>query len=249
MRIQAIINNALLHLDARLVYLNLGVALDDPKAVDINTWIRLAAEKKVERMELHISYRDPNATLNASTMVELGDSVFRCDKLTALLLESIILPMIPINFGVFRSLKTLYCVDILNLDDIMFEQFMVVCPHLRNLGIGGCMGLRNLNIRSFNLRYLQLTVLSPDLSLHIACPRLTEISLTDWGPHPGLKLLQGISRSESIKRITLENYNTGNAVNPEIPSITVLNSFPRLEELTIHGRCFQVSILYIEVNQ
>ncbi|GLJ17642.1 hypothetical protein SUGI_0307270 [Cryptomeria japonica] len=75
-RILAIINNALLHLDARLLYFNLRIALDDPKAADINTWIRLAAEKKVERMELHISYRDPNRTLNASTIVELGETVF-----------------------------------------------------------------------------------------------------------------------------------------------------------------------------
>ncbi|XP_057845046.1 F-box/FBD/LRR-repeat protein At5g56420-like [Cryptomeria japonica] len=204
-RILAIINNALLHLDARLLYFNLRIALDDPKAADINTWIRLAAEKKVERMELHISYRDPNRTLNASTIVELGETVFRCENLTALVLKSINLPMIPNNFGVFRSLKKLYCWGNLNLDDAMFEQFMAVCPHLRNLGIGGCRGLRNLIIRSSNLMYLQLTVLSPGLSLQIACPRLTEISLIDWGPCSGLKLLQGISRSESIKRIIIHS--------------------------------------------
>ncbi|GLJ45335.1 hypothetical protein SUGI_0954220 [Cryptomeria japonica] len=237
MRVHAIINNALLHVDARLLHLNLGVAFNDPKAVDINTWIRLAAEKQVERMELHISYRHPH-----TTMVELGDSVFRCENLTALLLKRINLPMIPNNFGVFRSLKTLYCLGILNLDDVMFEQFMAICPHLRNLGISCCKALRNLNIRSSNLRYLQLSLLSPDLSLQMACPRLTEIRLTDWGTSPGLKLLQGISRSESIKRITLLNHNTGNAINPGIPSITVLNSFPRLEELTIHGQCFQEMI-------
>ncbi|GLJ17641.1 hypothetical protein SUGI_0307260 [Cryptomeria japonica] len=248
MRIQAIINKAFLHLDARLLYLNLRVALDDPKAADINNWIRLAAEKKVERMELYISYRDPNTRIDASTIVELGDSFLRCENLTALVLKSINLPMIPNNFGVFQFLETVYCVGILNLDDVMFEQFMAVCPHLRNLGIRACMGLRNLNIRSSNLMSLNLGALSPHLSLQMVCPRLIEISLTDCGPYPVLKLLQGISRaesrSESIKRITLLNYNTGNAINPGIPSIAVLNSFPGLEELIIHGQCFQEMISY-----
>ncbi|GLJ45337.1 hypothetical protein SUGI_0954260 [Cryptomeria japonica] len=242
MRIQAIINKTLLQLDARLLYFNLRVALDDPKAADINTWIQLAAEKKVKRMEVYISYRDPNTRIDASTIMELGDSFFRCENLTALQLKYINLPMIPNNFGVFRSLKTLYCMGVLNLDDAMFERLMAVCPHLRNLGIGMSEGLRNLNIRSSKLRYLKLKVLSPDLSLQMACPRLIEISLADWGPYPGLKLLQRISRSESIKRITLLNHNTGNAINPGIPSITVVNSFPGLEELTIHGQCFQEMI-------
>ncbi|XP_059067739.1 putative FBD-associated F-box protein At5g56440 [Cryptomeria japonica] len=223
-KIQAIIDNAL-HLDARLRYLYLQVALDDPKAVDINNWIRLAAEKQVERMDIHITYRDRKTRLNTSSMVELGDSIFS-ENLTALIVNYIDLPKVPTNFGVLRSLKTLYFMEIRNVDDAMFEGFMDLCPHLLILGICGCLGLKNLNIRSSNLMYLNLGILRSDISLQIACPRLMEISLTDFGKYTGLKLLQGISRAESVKKIILQNYNTGNAVNPGIPSVTVLNSFP-----------------------
>ncbi|GLJ45306.1 hypothetical protein SUGI_0953690 [Cryptomeria japonica] len=238
-KIQAIINNALLHLDARLHNLCLQVALDDPKAVDLNNWIRLAAEKQVERMELQITRRDRKMRFKASSIAELGDSIFRCDNLTTIIVNNINFPKVPTNFGTLRSLKTIYCVDIWNVDDAMFEGFMDLCPHLKNLMISSCFGLKNLNLRSFNLTYLNLGILRPDISLEIACPRLMEISLMDFGPFTGLKLLQGISRAESVKKIVLQNYNTGNAVNRGIPSVTVLNSFPMLEELTIHGQCFQ----------
>ncbi|GLJ45318.1 hypothetical protein SUGI_0953980 [Cryptomeria japonica] len=104
-RIQAIINNALVHLDAPLCCLNLQVNLDDPKAAHINTWIRLAAEKQVERMNVHISNKDPKTRLKDSSMVELGDSIFSCENLTVLMVQYVQLPKIPTDFGVFRSLK------------------------------------------------------------------------------------------------------------------------------------------------
>ncbi|GLJ45414.1 hypothetical protein SUGI_0956090 [Cryptomeria japonica] len=239
--INAIINNALLHLDAHLYCLDLQVAMDNPRTADMNNWIRLAAEKQVERMDLYISYRDPRTRLNAFSMAELGDCVFSCENLTALIVKFINLPRVPTNFGAFRYLKTLYFVGILNMDDAMLEDFMAVCPHLRNLGIRGCLELEHLNIRSSNLMYLNLGILSPDISLQVACPLLTEISLTDCEQHQGLILLQEISRAESVKIINLQNYSKGNAINPGLPSITVLNGFPQLEVLTMHGPCFQVS--------
>ncbi|GLJ45313.1 hypothetical protein SUGI_0953880 [Cryptomeria japonica] len=245
-RIQAIINNALLHLDTRLSCLELTVALDDPKAAYINNWIRLAAEKQVERMDIHICNRDPKTgkriSNGASPMMELGDSIFSCENLTVLTVQYIQLPKIPTNVGVFRSLKALYYFAIPNLDDAMFEGFMDLCPHLQDLWILGCLALKNLIIRSSNLLYILLGALRPDISLQLTCPRLMEISLIDCGQYAGLKLLQGISRVESVKKVILQNYNTGNAVNPGMPSITVLNSFPGLEELTIHGQCFQEMI-------
>ncbi|GLJ45317.1 hypothetical protein SUGI_0953950 [Cryptomeria japonica] len=241
-RIQAIINNALVHLDAPLCCLNLQVNLDDPKAADINTWIRLAAEKQVERMNVHISNKDPKTRLKASSMVELGDSIFSCENLTVLMVQYVQLPKIPTDFKFFRSLKTLYCICMSKLAGPMLEGFIDLCPQLQNLGIRGCMGLKNLNIRSSHLVYIHLGVLRPNISLQITCPRLMEISLMDCGQYAALKLLQGISRAESVKKVILQNYSTGNAVNPGIPSITVLNSFPGVEELTIHGQCFQEMI-------
>ncbi|GLJ45316.1 hypothetical protein SUGI_0953940 [Cryptomeria japonica] len=231
-RIQAIINNALLHLDTRLSCLELRVALDDPKAAYISNWIRLAAEKQVERMNLHICNRDPKTgkriSNGASPMMELGDSIFSCENLTVLTVQYIQLPKMPTNFGVFRSLRALRYAGIPNLDDAMFEGFMDLCPHLQDLGILGCLGLKNMNIRSSNLMWIHLGALRPDISLQLTCPRLMEISLIDCGQYAALKLLQEISRAESR-----------NAVNPGMPSFIVLNSFPGLEELTIHGQCFQ----------
>ncbi|GLJ45314.1 hypothetical protein SUGI_0953890 [Cryptomeria japonica] len=244
-RIQAIIYNALVHLDAPLCCLNLQVNLDDPKAADITTWIRLAAEKQVERMNVHISNKDPKTRLKASSMVELGDSIFSCENLTVLMVQYVQLPKIPTDFGVFRSLKTLYCICMSKLDGPMLEGFIDLCQQLQNLGIRGCMGLKDLNIRSSNLMYIHLGVLKY-ISLQMTCPRLMEISLMECGQYAGLKLLEGISRAESVKKVILQNYNTGNAVNPGIPSITVLKSFPGLEELTIHGQCFQVIIFYTQ---
>ncbi|GLJ45307.1 hypothetical protein SUGI_0953740 [Cryptomeria japonica] len=156
-------NNALLHLDARLRHLYLEVALDDPKAVDINNWIRLAAEKQVERMDIHITYRDRKTRLNTSSMVELRDSIFRCENLTALIGNYIDLPKVPTNFGVLRSLKTLYFMEIRNVDDAMFEGFIDLCPYLRILGICDCLGLKNLNIRSSKLMYLNLGIVRHDI--------------------------------------------------------------------------------------
>ncbi|XP_059067742.1 putative FBD-associated F-box protein At5g56440 [Cryptomeria japonica] len=248
-RIQAIINNALLHLDTRLSCLELTVALDDPKAAYINNWIRLAAEKQVERMDIHICNRDPKTgkriSNGASPMMELGDSIFSCENLTVLTVQYIQLPKMPTNFGVFRSLKAVRYAGIPNLDDAMFEGFMDLCPHLQDLGILRCLGLKNLNIQSSNLMWIHLGALRPDISLQLTCPRLMEIGLIDSGQYAGLKwlkLLQQISRAKSVKKVILQNYNTGNAVNPGMPSIIVLNSFPGLEELTIHGQCFQEMI-------
>ena len=96
--------------------------------------------------------------------------------------------------------------------------------------------------------YLSLGCMSPTFSLPIACPMLTEIRLVDIEEYIGLKLLQGISTGESVKRIIIQNYNPSNALSPGIPSITVLDKFVALEELVINGLCFQVGILYIQVQ-
>ncbi|GLJ45332.1 hypothetical protein SUGI_0954190 [Cryptomeria japonica] len=227
-KIQAIIDNALLHHDARLCWLNLQIAMDDPKTANMNNWIRLAAEKQVERMALLISYRDPKTgeRIENSSMVDIGDSVFKCENLTTLQLKFINLPKIPTDFGVFRYLKTFFCFDMPNVDDATFKGFMDLCPHLRNLGICGCLRLKNLNIHSCILMYLNLGIVRPNMSLQMVCPQLTEISLIDCGRYQGLKLLQGISRGESVKKIILQNYSRGNAVNPGIPSITVVVPLP-----------------------
>ncbi|XP_057852566.2 putative FBD-associated F-box protein At5g56440 [Cryptomeria japonica] len=238
-KIEAIIEKALLHHDGRLCCLDVEIAMDDPKTANINNWIRLAAEKKVERMHLYISYRDPERRLDASSVVELGDSVFSCENLTAIIAKFINLPQILTDLGAFRFLKTLYCDAIFNMDDAMFEGFMALCPHLQNLGIRGCLGLKHLNIRFPNLKYLDLGILSRDTSLQVACPLLTEICLMDYEQYQGLRLLQGISSSESVTIINLQNYTRGNAINPGLPSISVLNGFPRLELLKIHGPCFK----------
>ncbi|GLJ45289.1 hypothetical protein SUGI_0953130 [Cryptomeria japonica] len=50
-KIQAIINDALLHLDARLRCLDLQIALDNPNTADMNNWICLVAGKQVEHMD------------------------------------------------------------------------------------------------------------------------------------------------------------------------------------------------------
>ncbi|GLJ45326.1 hypothetical protein SUGI_0954120 [Cryptomeria japonica] len=239
MRIQAIINNALLHLDARLCCLDLQIFLNSPKAIDLNNWIRLAAEKKVKSMHLEISC----TPIMGFSMARLGDSLFSCENLINLQLRSIHLPKIPANSGVFPFLKTFYCFHIPNLDDSMFEGLIALCPQLRNLLIRGCGGLEKLKIHSSSLMYLNLGVSSPYSSLQMACPLLTEISLMDFWPyHIGLKLLQGISKAESIKKITLRNHNVRDPFHPGIPTITALNAFPGLEELTIHGLCFQEMI-------
>ncbi|GLJ57519.1 hypothetical protein SUGI_1338420, partial [Cryptomeria japonica] len=226
--INVIISNALFHLDALF---HLQIVLNGPKTADLNNWIRLAAEKKVESMSLQICYRD-------FSMVDLGESLFRCKNLTVLKLKSINLPKVPSNFGGFQSLKTFYVFDNPNLDDATLQEFMNMCPHLQILSIRGCVGLKKLKIRASNLICVHLGFLNPNISLQMACPQLTQINLMDYGYCRGLKLLQDISRKESVKIITLHNYGT-NVVNPDIPSIVVLNSFPQLEELIIHGHCFQ----------
>ena len=79
--IEAIINYALEHLDGRLRLLEIDVGLDDPRTVDLNYWITLAAEKQVKQMRVHNLYKN--------TKVEIGDSLFRCENLIALKLNSV----------------------------------------------------------------------------------------------------------------------------------------------------------------
>ena len=247
--IEAIINYALEHLDGRLRLLEIDVGLDDPRTVDLNYWITLAAEKQVKQMRVHNLYKNTKVEIGESDMVEIGDSLFSCENLTALTLNSVNFPKIPSNFRVFRFLRTFYCKGIANMDDAMLEGFIKLCPHLRNLGIRACLELTKLNIHSSNLMHLSIGYLSRDFSLQIDCPMLKEISLMDVEQYTGLKLIHGISKGESVKKISLQNYNAGNAVNPGIPSIRVLNRFSALEELVIHGLCFQVSIiLYLQVQ-
>ena len=238
----------LIRLDGRLDYLEINVALDYPNAAILNNWIRLAAKKQVSRVNLINVYGDPKMMTNASTMVKIGTSIFRCENLSDLRVRFVRFPKIPAKNGrAFRNLKSLYCFGIPNIDD-MLHGFTDLCPNLRNLWIRGGFGSKSSNIRSSNLMYLSLGCMSPNFSLQTACPMLREVSLLDVHQHIGLQLLQGISTGESVKRIVLQNYNPSNAVNPDgIPSITVLNKFVALEELVIHGLCFQVGILYIDI--
>ncbi|GLJ45322.1 hypothetical protein SUGI_0954050 [Cryptomeria japonica] len=238
-----IICNALFHHDVLHSFL-LKIALDDPKTADLNNWIRLAAEKQVRSIELNISYRDPKTgkRIDNSSMVDLGDSVFSCENLTSLTLQYINLPKVPTDFGIFEFLKTFNFIKNLSVDDTTLEEFIGVCPNLENLEIRSCMGLKNLYIDAPTLMYLSLGNLSPEISLQMDCPLLTEVNLMDCGKYQGIRLLQGISSKESVTVISLQNYSRGKAVNLELPSITVLNGFPELEELIIHGQCFQEMI-------
>ena len=88
--------------------------------------------------------------IGESDMVEIGCSIFRCENLTALNLNSVNFPKIPSNFSE----------GILNLDDAMLEGFIMLCPHLPDLGIRTCLDLRKLNIHSSNLMHLYIGYLS-----------------------------------------------------------------------------------------
>ena len=79
--------------------------------------------------------------------------------------------------------------------------------------------------------HLSVVCMSPTFSLQMACPKLTEINLADIEEYIGLKLLQGISTGEPVKRTNLQNYNPSNAVNPGIPSLILLLKFVELEEV------------------
>lgn len=91
--------------------------------------------------------------------------------------------------------------------------------------------------------HVNIGYLSPNFSLQIACPMLTHITFVDVAQYSGLKLIHAISKGGSVKRPSLPNYIAGNALNPGIPSIVVLNRILALEELVIHGLCFQVRII------
>lgn len=86
--IEAIINNALEHLDGRLRLLEIHVGLDDPRTVDLNYWITLAAEKQVKQMRVHNLYKNTEVEIGESDTVGIGDSLFSCENLTALTLNS-----------------------------------------------------------------------------------------------------------------------------------------------------------------
>lgn len=172
-----------------------------------------------------------------------GDSIFRCQNLILLQLKLVKFPKIPNDFRVFRFPRVFNCYGTLNVNDAMLERFMKLCPHLRYLGIRACFNLRKLNIRSSYLMHVNIGYLSPNFSLQIACPMLTHITFVDVAQYSGLKLIHAISKGGSVKRPSLPNYIAGNALNPGIPSIVVLNRILALEELVIHGLCFQVRII------
>ena len=96
---------ALLHLDVRLDCLEINVALDYPKAANLNNWIRLAVKKQVSRMELINLYRDPKRVTGAIKMAKIGKSIFRCQNLSSLSPSLLRFPKIPVNNGrAFRNL-------------------------------------------------------------------------------------------------------------------------------------------------
>ena len=90
---------ALLQLDVRLDCLEINVALDYPKAANLNNWICFAVKKQVSRMELINLYRDPKRVTGAIKMAKIGKSIFRCQNLSSLSLSLLRFPKIPVNNG------------------------------------------------------------------------------------------------------------------------------------------------------
>ncbi|KAH9316512.1 hypothetical protein KI387_025139, partial [Taxus chinensis] len=241
--IQIIIENALFNHHAPLHSFQLRIALTDSRSHSwVGNWVHLAALKHVKRITLEISER--NATTGKKKphrllLLQLGDSVFECESLAALKVNCCFLPKIPTNFGGFQSLKSCYWFYVPGLNDEIFLRLMELCPNLQNLGVHACLHLKNLKINAANLRYLDVGFLMPGTSLEMVSPHLTEIKLQQYHLVQGLQLLKGVSRAESVKKITLLNYG---GVNQKIPNFAVLERFPHLQELTIHGQCFQEMI-------
>ncbi|KAH9316511.1 hypothetical protein KI387_025138 [Taxus chinensis] len=268
--IQAIIENALIqNKSATLHSFQLQIALTSTYnnliKLDlwVHSWVQLAAQKSVKRIALEFSDRDSKIAkkFNSSLMFQLGYSVFEgCHYLEALKLKCCSLPNIPSNFGGFQFLKACYWYDIWDLNDAIFQQLMDLCPNLQSLGVHACGKLRNFKISAPNLQNLvvhdchllgNLKISAPKLgfldvgffrsatSFEVVSHHLTEIKLQQSATTQGLQLLEGLSRGESVKKITLLNRD---GANQDVPSVSVLDSFPSLQELTIHGQCFEEMI-------
>ena len=160
--------------------MEIDVGLDDPRTVDLNYWITLAAEKQVKHIRVHNLYKDTKVEIGESDTVEIGDSHFRCVNLTALTLNSVNFPKIPSNFRVFRFQRTFYYKGIPNMDDAMLEGFIKLCPYFGNLGIRPCLELTKLNIHSSNLMHLYIGYLSRNFSLQIDCRMLKDFIIYQW---------------------------------------------------------------------
>ncbi|KAH9316510.1 hypothetical protein KI387_025137 [Taxus chinensis] len=183
----------------------------------VHSWVQRAAQKRVKRITIEFFARDPkNAKkFKFSLMFELGDSVLSLMDLCPNL----------------QILGVRACRELRNLK--------INAPNLQNLSVHNCEELENLKVSAPKLGFLDVGFFRPATSFEVVSLHLTEIKLEQSATTQGLQLLKGISTAESVKKVTLLNRD---GANQDVPSVSVLDSFPSLQELTIHGRCFEEMI-------
>ncbi|KAH9309545.1 hypothetical protein KI387_037456, partial [Taxus chinensis] len=240
-KIEEIIDGVLhLHSASTLEIFQVEAFLDDYNSACVCKWIEFAALKGVKNITL-CNLVNMN-TPGRKRRMEVPSSLFACNTLIKLEMVDLAFPKIPTNVEGFHYLKTCYLSHILGLNDEALQQLLGLCPLVENLGFEYCGQLRNLIISTPNLRYLSIEYCLKVKSLKTECPQLREIKLANSifredHPWSEFKLLECFSAVESVKSITLINY--GGTYPPPNFNFTVLGCFLHLEELTIHGECFE----------
>jgi len=222
------------------------LSLTDSYGIDNNIngklfwrWLCFASAKRVK--EITLKNRFNSFTIS---LMHLPTSLFSCDCLTSLKLEYFDFRQLPTySFGGFRCLRTCFLSHLHTSDDIL-EYLVARCPLLENLTVQSCNGLSNVKISAPNLTNLDFTDNNRPSSLTLNCPQLMHIVVQGFHPISRLELnscgplhlsttqiqlLEGVSNRNLLRKLTLRRFRR------YLSSLTVLNSFSNLEELSIEN--------------
>lgn len=222
------------------------LSFTDSYGIDNNTnaklfwrWLCFASAKKFKEITLKNCFNSFTLSL-----MYLPTSLFSCDCLTFLKLEYFDFREIPAySFGGFKCLRTCF-LSRLHTTDAILDYLVTRCPLLENLTVQNCNGLNNTKISAVNLKKLAFTDNNRPSSLTLNCPQLMHIEVQGFHPISRLELnccgslhlstaqihlLEGISNRNLLRKLTLRRFSR------YLSSLTVLNSFPNLEELFIEN--------------
>jgi len=248
---EKVINNIMCFHHAELESLEISFICcywSEKRNIDDLIWklVRAASVRRVKQITL----KKAGSSLHVPSSVHLPTSLFSCDSLTFLELKCFHIKL-PSYFSGFRYLRTCY-LSYFHITDDMLEQLAAKCPLLENLRVVLChLGVKNLKISAPSLKYFSFSGnrYKGSLIVTLNCPKLVNVTVHNCVSMLRLELnscqdlhfsttelhvLEGLSNSNSLRRITLCGLST------HVASLTVLGRFSNIEELSIEIKSVEV---------
>lgn len=204
------------------------VNYDECFASDVDAWIEFNVKKKVREFSLEDmdnSYKLPKVMYSWPSLTSLN--LIGCNMSYERTIE-------------WKSLTDL-CLLRVMLDQRLVDEMLSSCPVLNSLKLESCWGFNRLEVNLRCLHHLHLTIdetEKEDPLLEISAPYLSSLNIIVFGQ--GRKFwLRNIS---SVVTSTIDFWAGGSAVVVMAYAKEFLQHFKHVNDLDIHGSCFEVCI-------